>query len=192
MKAFVIFSMLFLCSSLGLGQHEGTKTLGEIEQWRLSTPHGDVRLKLSNVPSGSDTRTVLSLEPFGGSKPTTGEEEALLRQVLHDMTEHGYDPGKLLMISTWLQNSEFQDGVEHAVSESVNWKSCLGRKYCYKAEIAANHFLSSVDAFKGFDAVLHEYRLRRKAVRVDDMGVGSKAGGVLCQGLVVISLEREN
>jgi hypothetical protein len=190
MKAFVIVSMLFLCSSLGLGQSEETKTLGEIKQWRLSTPHGDVRFKLSNVPSGSGTRTVLSVEPFDESKPTTAEEEVLLRQVLHDMTEHGYDPGKLLMISTWLQNSEFQDGVEHAVSESVNWKSCLGRKYCYKAEIAANHFLSSVDAFKGFDAALHEFGLRRKAVRVDDMGVGNKAGGVLCQGLVVISLER--
>jgi hypothetical protein len=192
MKVFVIACMLVICSSFGLGQDEGTKTLGEVKQWRMSTPHGDVSFKLSSAPSGKETHTVLSLEPSGDSKPTTGEEEDLLRQVLHDMAEHHYDPSKLVMISTWLQNSEFQEGVEHAVFESGRWKSCLGRKYCYQAEITANHFLSSVDAFKGFDAVLHEYGLRRKAVRVDDMGVGARTGGVLCQGLVVISLEQQN
>jgi hypothetical protein len=191
MKVFVIICMLVVCSSCGLAQDEGTKTLGEIKHWRMSTPHGEIILKLSSAPNSNDRRTVLSLEPLGDSKPTTNEEAELLRQVLHEASSLQYDASKLEMISTWLQNSEFQEGVEQAVAHSDKWKSCAGRKYCYQAEGVANQFLKSVNAFKEFDTILHEYGLKRKAARVDDMAVGDKTGKVVCQGLIVISLEQE-
>ncbi|HEY2495755.1 MAG TPA: hypothetical protein VGK24_01690 [Candidatus Angelobacter sp.] len=191
MKATLIVFMLFVYAASVTAQNVRSNFLGEIKQWNLHTQHSEVTIKLSGAPNGSDFRALLSLSPEGNAAPTVREEENLLRQVLNDMTELHYDPSKLEMISTWLQNSEFQEGVEHAVSESRKWKSCLGRKYCHQGEVAANHFLSSVDAFKDFDAVLHKYGLKRKAVRVDDMAVGIKAGRILCQGLVVISLGKE-
>jgi hypothetical protein len=95
------------------------------------------------------------------------------------------------MISTSLQNSEFRAGIQREVFQSGIWKSCTGLKYCHQAERVADQFLSSVDAFREFDAILHEYGLRRKAVEVDDMGVGAKSGNVLCEGLIVISVEKE-
>jgi hypothetical protein len=186
MKAVLIVCVLVLCPSCVIAQ-DG-KSLGEIKQWRLHSEHADVDVRLSRA---SNLNYVLSLAPEGKALLTVAEEANLLRQVTHDMTELRYEPSKLEMISTWLQNSEFQEGVERAIFQSPKWKSCLGRKYCYEAESVANHFLLSVDAFKEFDAVLHEYGLKRKTVRVDDMAVGTRAGGVLCQGLIVIALEKK-
>jgi len=191
MKAFVIAFLFLVCGAFGSAQDAGSKTLGEIKQWRLSTSHGEIDFKLSSALNASNGGTVLSLSPIGNSKPTTSEEAELLRRVLHEMSTLHYDPTKLQMISTWLQNSVFQDGVGNAVFRSGKWKSCVGRKYCYQAEGVANQFLASIDAFKDFDAVLHEYGLRRKAVSVDDMAVGNTAGQIVCQGLIVISLEKE-
>lgn len=191
MKVFVIVYAFVVCSSFGLAQNEGSKTLREIKKWQLSTPHGDVSLKLSSAPNGSDRHTVLSLEPIGDFKPTTSEEAELLGRVLHEMSSLQYDPSQLEMISTWLQNSELQEGVANAVFHSGKWRSCAGRKYCYQAEGVANQFLTSVGAFKEFDTILHEYGLRRKVVRVDDLAVGEKAGQILCQGMIVISIEKK-
>jgi hypothetical protein len=134
----------------------------------------------------------MSFDPEDDITPSAAEEAELLRQVLHDISSLGYNPSKLQMITTWLQNSEVRDQVEQAVFESGEWKSCRGRKYCYQAEHVTNQFLSSVDAFKEFDVPLREYGLRRKAVHVDDMAVGEKGKRVFCQGLLVISLESEN
>ena|SRR5947209_4812999 len=191
MKPCFIAFIFAVCTVPGLSRAQEMNTLGKISQWRLNTAHGDVNLKLSNVTPRNETHLLLSLEPSGDSQPTSKEEEPLLRRVFYEMTQRGYDPSRLVTISTWLQNSEFKYGVEHAVSESGKWKSCLGRKYCYAAEVAANNFLSAADAFKAFDTVLHEYGLKRKTVRVDGLGIEAKDRGVLCQGLIVISLELE-
>jgi hypothetical protein len=191
MKAIIIAWMILVVSCLFAAQGEQPPTLGEVKQWRLHTEHGDVDIKLSSHPKGSNSHTVLSLAPNGDSIPTASEEAGLLRQVLHDMSSLQCDPTKLEMISTWLQNSEYRDGIEHAVFQSGKWKSCVGRKYCYQAEHVADLFLSSVDAFKEFDTTLLEYGLKRKTIHVDDMAVAAKGGGVLCQGLIVISLEHE-
>jgi hypothetical protein len=109
-------------------------------------------------------------------------------QALDEMSSLGYDPRKTAMISTWLQNTEYREGVERSVAGSGKWASCVRRKYCHEAEVVANHYLESVDAFKRFDDVLRVHGLVRRSVRIDDMGVGRQSGGISCSGLVVIAL----
>ncbi len=187
---------IFLAWSPFLGvQTEGLHTLGEIKQWRLHVQHGEVDVKLTTLdlaapPNDRTGRTVLSLEPVGNSVPTVSEEAALFRQVMHEMPALGYDPSNLETVVTSLQNSEFLEGVESAVFKSGKWKSCIGTKYCYQAKGAAEQFLTSADAFKEFDTVLQTYGLRRKAVWIDEMGVGVAAGRVVCSGLLFIPIEK--
>jgi hypothetical protein len=107
------------------------------------------------------------------------------------MPSLGYDPHNLEMISAWLQDSVFEEGVERAVQKSGRWKGCLRQKYCHDAEGVADQYMLSINAFSEMDAVLHEYGLKRKAVRLDDMGVGTKGSHVLCDGLIVVSLDKE-
>lgn len=190
LKTALIACVLLICSPFLRAQNAGPHSLGEIKRWRFHLENGEIDIKLSGSLSNKNDHTVLSLEPDGGSRPTVSEEAGLLRQVLREMSSLRYDTSNLQMISTWLQNSEFLEGVEREVFKSGKWKSCTGRKYCYEAEGVADQFLNFVNAFKEFDAILQEYGLRRKAVHMDDMGVGMKNGQILCSGLIVISLEK--
>ena len=150
---------------------------------------GKITLKLtSSRATTSKGGTVLSFESEEGSVVSTDEEAHLLAQALDEMSSLGYDPRKTEMISTWLQNTEYREGVERSVAESGKWKSCVGRKYCHEPEVVANRYLESVDAFKRFDDVLCAHGLVRRSVRVDDMGLGRQSGGVSCSGLIVIAL----
>jgi hypothetical protein len=189
MRALIIAWMILTVPALLGAWSERPSTLEVIKQWHLHTDHGDVRVKLTSASRRGNGHTVLSLEPEGDSMPTAGEEAGLLQGVLNEMSSLQHDPSQLGMISTWLQNSEFRGGIEDAISQSGKSESCAGLKYCHQAELVADQFLSSVDAFKEFDTVLKEYGLRRKAIHVDDLAVGRNSGRVLCQGLIVISLE---
>jgi hypothetical protein len=191
MNAFMFTCILLAYALFATAQSGGANTLGQIKRWRLPTPHGEVGIKLSSAPGAGGSHTVLSLDPDGNSVPTAREEADLLRPVLTEMSSLQYDPKNMEMISTWLQNSEYRDGVAGAVFQSGKWKSCSGFKYCHQAEGVADQYLSSIDAFKEFNTILHEYGLRIKAVRVDDMATATKAGKLLCEGLLVISLEKE-
>lgn len=191
MKSCVVVWMIFVCSSVFGAQSSKSRTLGEVKEWHLKSSHGEITFRLSARPNSIDGRTALSLEPDDDAVPSTREEADLLAQVLGEMPSLGYDPRKLEMISTWLQNTEYRNGIQNAVAKSGTWKSCTGQKYCYQAETVADHHLESVDAFKAFDSALHSYGLVRKSVRIDDMGVGRGSDGVSCSGLVVIALEKK-
>lgn len=189
MKAALIVCALLVCSSV-LAQDNRARTLGEIKQWQFHVQNHEVDMQLSasvKEPTGS----VLFIKPERGSRVRTAEEVDPLGQVLREMSALGYPPHNLKMISTGLRNSEYKEGVEEAVLKSGTWKACTGLKYCHQAEGVANQFLRSVNAFKEFDSVLHEYGLKRKSIHMDDMGVGVRAGQVHCAGLIVISLEKE-
>jgi len=131
---------------------------------------------------------MLVLEPKDRLIPEVLEETDLLKQVLNEIASSGYDPEKIEMISTWLQNTEYREGVEHFLVKSGGWKSCVGLKYCRKEEVIADKYLKSINAFKSFDDVLKTYGLVRRSVRVDDMAVGQKSGRISCSGLVIIAL----
>ena len=188
MKSVVTIWMIFACASISGIQPSNSSTLGEIKEWHLNSQHGVITLKLTTKPTGSDGRTVLSFVPDATSTPTVIEEAGLVTQALNEMASLGYDPQKLEMISTWLQSTEYREGVQRAVAESGKWKSCVNRKYCHEAEASADRYLKSVDAFKPFDDALRAHGLERRSVRIDDMGIGQEAGHVSCSGLIVITL----
>jgi hypothetical protein len=183
--------LLLASYCFAVAQADGTHTLGEIKQWQFQVRDGKVGVKLTAALEKPSGRTVLTLKPEGELKPTVSEEAELLRRVLRDMPSLGYDPSNLEMISTWLQGSGFEEGVEQAVQHSGRWKACLGRKYCHAAEGVADQYMLSINAFNEMDAVLHEYGLKRKAARLDDMAVAMKSGRVLCDGLIVIPLDKK-
>ncbi len=189
MRAALIVCALLACSS-AIAQDDGPRSLGEIKQWQFHVQDNEVNMRLS-ASLKSPRSSVLSVRSEGDSKLRAAAEVDLLRQVLREMSSLGYSPRNLEMISTWLRNSEYREGVEEAVLKSGTWKACTGFKYCHQAEGVADQFLKSVDAFKEFDGVLREYGLRRKSIHVDDMGVGMKAEHIHCAGLIVISLEKE-
>jgi hypothetical protein len=166
-------------------------TLGEIKEWQFQVRDGKVGMKLTATLEKPSGRTVLTLKPEGELNATVGEEAELLRRVLREMPSLGYDPHNLEMISTWLQDSVFEEGVEQAVHKSGRWKGYLRQKYCHEAEGVADQYMLSINAFSEMDAVLHEYGLKRKTVRLDDMAVAMKGSHVLCDGLIVISLDKE-
>lgn len=177
--------MVIAFASLVGAQTTSSHTNGAIMEWHLNSQHGSITFKLLTNPNGS---TVLVLEPKDRSIPDVREEADLLKQVLNEMASSGYDPQKIEMINTWLQNTEYQEGVEHFLVKSGEWKSCVGRKYCHKEEVIADKYLKSINAFKSFDDVLQTHGLVRRSVRVDDMGVGQKSDRISCSGLVVIAL----
>jgi hypothetical protein len=187
MKLFLIICMLFAGSSFLKPQDTEYKTVNEIKRWHLRSLHAKAFLVLSK---GDSESTRLSLETEDDSRLTTGEQADLLRQVLQDKSSPQTDPGKLNTISIWIRESEFQEGIEHALFQSGNWKTCIGRKYCYQLEGLADHFLLSIDAFKAFDPILQQFGLRRKGVSVDGLEVSDKLGQVHCSGLIFVALER--
>lgn len=176
--------MIFSFSSVLLGQ-----SLGQIKAWHLKSANREITVKLSSArPNTSHGETVLTLEVDNGSISPTTEEVHLLGQALDEMPSLGYDPRKVEMISTWLQNTKYREGIEHSVAESGKWSSCVGRKYCHAAEDVANRYLEAVDAFKSLDDILHVHGLVRRSVRVDDMGVGKQSDGISCTGLIIIAM----
>lgn len=189
MTAALIVCALLTCSS-ALAQNGGSHSLGEIKQWPFHVQNHEINMKLS-ASLKSPQSSVLSITLEDDSKLRTAAEVDSLRQVLRSMSSLGYPPQNLEMISTWMRNSEYQEGIEQEVLKSGTWKACSGLKYCHQAEGVADQFLKSVDAFKEFDGALHEYGLKRKRIHVDDMGVGMKAGKVRCAGLIVILLQSE-
>lgn len=138
------------------------------------------------------TGSVLSIRVEGDSKVKTSEEVEPLRQVLGEMSRLNYPPQNLEMISTWLQHSEYQNGIDSAVLRSGSAKGCNRTKYCHEAESTANQFLKSVNAFKEFDSVLSEYGLKRKSVNVDDIALGVSSGQINSSGLIVVVLEKNH
>ena len=188
MKSVINMWMVIGCVSLFGTQTSSSHTSGEIKEWHLSSQHGFITFKLFAIPNAIHGNTVLVLEPEGHSMPGVLEEAALLKQVLNAMTSHGYDPQKMATINTWLQNTEYQEGVEHSLVESGGWKSCVGRKYCHEAEVIANRYLKSINAFKSFDDVLQAHGLVKRSIKIDDMGIGRKSGRISCSGLVIITL----
>lgn len=190
MTATVLLCIALTCVASFGGQRETLRSLGEVKKWTFDLDSGDVTVKLSRVQDGTRKRLALSLEPQAESTPKVTQEAEFLRQVLDDMASLGHNAGELTMITTWLQNSEYRDGVERAVTSSGVWRSCGRRKYCHEAEPVANRYLENVGAFSAFDAILAAHGLRRRSVRVDDMAVGEKSSRVLCSGSIVIALER--
>jgi hypothetical protein len=189
MKFVLIACVLLACPQFLGAQKSGAE---EIKQWQLKVANHEIRVKLSAAfLNGSDNRSTLSLTSEDDFSPTVKEEVDLLRQVLREMHSLGYDPNNLMMISIWLENSEYLEGVKEAVFKSGEWKSCKGYKYCYQAQGAADRFLSSANAFKALDTVLQEYGLRRKAIHMDEMAAGMQAGHFYCSGMIDISLEKQ-
>lgn len=188
MRTAVVALSVLVCSLVIGAEASNSQTVGEVKQWHFRSAKGGITVKLSAPPQASDGRTVLSLEPDDGTIPTVAKEANLLGQALDQMPALGYDPRKLEMISTWLQNTEYREGVERSLTQSGKWKSCVGRKYCHEAEVAANEYLASVNAFKPFDNVLRAHGLMRRSVRVDDMAVSAGSAHISCSGLLVIAL----
>jgi len=190
LKIALVGCLLLACAPFVRSQSRELLTLDEAKRWHFNIQNHEIDVSLFK-PDKVNHNTTLSLKVHDRFKPTASEEANLLRQVLREMPSLGYDPKNLGRINTWLQQSEFLEGVEDAVSKSGIWKSCTGHMYCYQAQGVADQFLSSVDAFKEFDAVLHEYGLRGNTIHVDGMGVGMKDGQILCSGLIIIYLEKE-
>lgn len=188
MRTSIVIGIIFICSCVLAAQSSNSRSLGEIKEWQLKSPHGDITIKLSARPHSNDSHMVLSIEPEDGSIPPASEEANLLARVLDEMPSLGYDPRKLEMISTWLQNTEYRQGVQRSLIKSRKWKSCVGQKYCREAGAVADQYLASIDAFKPLDDVLRAHGLMRRSVTIDDMGVGTESGRVSCSGLIVIAL----
>jgi hypothetical protein len=153
-KALIVCALLTCCSALA--QNSDVRSLGEIKQWHFHLQNNEINMRLS-ASLKSPKSTVLSITIEDNSKLRTAAEVDSWRQVFRAMSSLGYPPQNLEMISAWLRNSEYQEGIEQAVRKSGTWKACTGVKHCHQAEGVADQFLKSVDAFKELDGVLHEY-----------------------------------
>ena len=192
MKPLVVVWMLLAALSVLGAQPEPSPSLGEIKQWHMKARDGEVSLKLTSRPNQSVGYTVLSLGSDDAIVPTNDEQAHFLGQVLDEMPSLGYDPRKVEMISVWLKNTAYREGVQHSLEKSGKWKMCVGRKYCHEAEAVANQYLQSVDAFKSLDGVLGAHGLTRRTVQIDDMGVSRSSGNVSCSGLIIIALRAKD
>jgi hypothetical protein len=205
MKALSILGMFLALASPVGAQDRNLKTLDEVKQWHFDLQQGGLDFELdSYARTGHPQDTVLSMFPASaGSTIAANEEADLLRKIFQEMPSLGYDPRDLARIGTVLDGSGLQEGVDLAVTRSGEWRSCIGLKNCYVAQVAAERYLKSVDAFKEFDNVLGAYGLERKRVSFDEIackkapesGSASQSNSeaqaeVFCGGLILIDLRK--
>lgn len=184
MKTYLLYVMIIVCSGLLIAQSPRP-----IKEWYSKNADSEITLKLWSAHSNTEKGGIsLSFDSDNSVKESTAEEVRLLGQALDEMPSLGYDPHQTRIVTIWLQNTQYQAGVGRAIAGSGKWKHCVGRKYCHEAEVIADQYLKSVDAFKWLDPVLSAHGLARDSVRVDDMGVGGEAGRISCSGLIVIAL----
>ena len=169
------------------------KTMDEVRQWSVDVPKGSLTLTLSSYAhSGKPDDTVLRvhLTPVSESVASC-DLVAPIAEVLKQMPKLGYDPARLVMISTPLQESEYKDGVNRAVQESGVWKQkgCIGAKYCHSAEPVVKRYLESASAYNDLDSTFAAVGLQRLKIFADDVACSKEAGTTIrvgCDGLIFI------